>query len=179
MLIVIDPGHGGKDPGALSADGKIRESYLTLLMAKALAEELKNAGHIVYLTRTDDETYPSLTKRCEFANKLDANFFISIHVNSADTPSATGIETLVYSKPSNTALKYADRVQRELIKATGARDRGIKYRGDLTVLKRTKMPAILVETGFISNPKDLSILLTESYRQDIVRAIARAFEQHA
>lgn len=175
MVIVVDPGHGGKDPGALSRDGQVRESALTLSMAKLLSEALKAAGHVVHLTRMNDATYPSLTARCKLANELNADFFISIHVNSADSPSATGIETLVYTKPSNTTLRFASRVQEELIKATNARDRGIKYRGDLTVLKRTRMPAILVETGFISNTDDLTKLLTLSYQQAIVTAIATAF----
>lgn len=175
MLIVIDPGHGGKDPGALSLDKRVKESFLTLQMALALADKLEYRGHEVSLTRSTDY-YPSLSARCRLANDLNADFFISIHVNSADSASATGIETLVYEKPSNTTLRYADLIQKNLIKATKARDRGIKYRGDLTVLKRTKMPAVLVETGFINNPSDLAKLVTSDYQNLIVTAIADAFD---
>ena len=192
MKIVIDAGHGGKDSGAvgtiatnavltdLPADytGKllsdtlmVKESDLNLSMANSLADKLMAAGHDVYLTRTMD-VYVGLLDRCKSANELNADFFISIHVNSADSSKATGIETLVYTKPSNTTLRY---VQQSLIKSTQARDRGIKYRGDLTVLKATRMPAILVETGFISNPSDLKKLLTDTYQFAITSAIAEVF----
>ena len=173
MRICVDAGHGGKDPGAMSFDNLVSEASLTLMMAVKLAEKLRDKGHKVLLTRSDD-TYPTLTARCKTANDFNADYFISIHCNSADSQKATGIETLVYACPSH-ACDLANYVQKNLIAATGARDRGVKIRKDLTVLKRTAMPVILVETGFISNPQDFKQLVTYNYQDKIVTAIAQVF----
>lgn len=149
--ICIDPGHGGTDPGAV--DGKsddniyTKEADLTLKAGLMLQEELIKLGARVTITRGND-TYPSLQQRCDIANNFKADIFISIHCNAAGSPSADGIETLY---KTDAGKKLAQPVQEELIKSTGAKDRGTVFRNGLWVLNQTKMPSILIELGFITN----------------------------
>lgn len=172
--ICIDPGHGGSDPGA--CNGQYQEKTYALGMALRLGEELAKKGYEVLYTRRSD-SYISLSGRSQTANNGEADLFISIHLNSAATIQANGIETLCYSK-SGESGKLAKAVQAKLISATGAVDRGVKERTDLAVLKGTKMPAILVETGFISNYTEMKKLITVDYQEKIVGAIVTGVEEY-
>lgn len=165
--ICIDPGHGGKDPGAVN--GNYQEKNFNLDIAKKLAFFLESEGGFkTTFTRTED-VYVSLDDRCKIANQSKCDFFISIHINSARDPSANGIETLCYDEfQSKNLAKY---IQRTLISATGARDRGVKVTNMLYVLNSTKMPAVLVEAGFISNQDDLDWLMEDNYQNKIAVAI--------
>lgn len=165
--ICIDPGHGGKDPGAVN--GKYQEKNFNLDIAQKLAFFLESEGGFkTIFTRTED-VYVSLDDRCKIANKSKCDFFISIHINSARDPSANGIETLCYEEfQSKNLAKY---IQRTLISATGARDRGVSPTNMLYVLNSTKMPAVLVEAGFISNQDDLDWLMEDNYQNKIAVAI--------
>src|SRR5699024_6268791 len=120
--IVIDAGHGGSDPGT-SANG-IVEKILVLDIAKRVEKLLKNAGYNVIMTRSDDE-YVKLDDRTEIANKANADLFISIHGNAGG---GEGIETFWYSEgpQSKESEALASEIQKELIKKTGAKDRGVK-----------------------------------------------------
>lgn len=165
--ICIDPGHGGKDPGAVN--GNYQEKNFNLDIAKKLAFFLESEGGFkTTFTRTED-VYVSLDDRCKIANQSKCDLFISIHINSARDPSANGIETLCYDEfQSKNLAKY---IQRTLISATGARDRGVKVTNMLYVLTNTKMPAVLIEAGFISNQEDLYSLVDNYYQDKIAGAI--------
>lgn len=165
--IFIDPGHGGKDPGA--GGNGLAEKDVALTVSKLLKTELLISGFDVRMSREGD-TYPSLADRYTAANAWGADYFISIHCNSAADPAASGTETLVYALGSK-AANMAAVVQNSLVRALGTRDRGVKARPDLAVLRGTKMPAILVECGFISNTADAAIL--RGKQADIAAAIAR------
>lgn len=152
MKIFLNPGHGGKDPGAVSASG-IKEADVCRKVAEILEERLKFNGYPVQLFQEKNH-YTEVSKE---ENKSGAAVFISIHCNSAADRNANGAEVLYYTASSK-GKECAAIMQKELIKATGLRNRGIKPRNDLHVLNRTKAPAILIELGFLSNPKEEKML---------------------
>lgn len=166
-LIVIDPGHGGRDPGAVRQG--IMEKDINLKIAARLFTLLLNRGIRTRMTRTDD-SYVSLADRVRLANQIKAEIFISIHCNSAPTPEAGGIETLYYPG-SRRGRKLAGKIQAELINNLKVKDRGIKARSDLFVLKYTSMPAVLIECGFISNPAERELLNDDNYSGMVAKAI--------
>lgn len=185
MKICLDAGHSfglngeGKDPGAINTELNLKESYIAMELVFMLGKLLAKDDHDVIYTRINGSDSITLKKRCETANKADADIFISIHLNSCDNPKATGIETLRYNKSSQKSIALANSVQRKLIEYTGAKDRGVKERNDLYVLKRTNMPAILIEVGFISNNEEARKLSEdEEYRNSIVLAIADGIEAY-
>ena len=169
MRICIDNGHGGIDPGAVN--GKYLEKAAALSIGLKLGSILAAKGADVIYTRDKDETV-ELGERCQIANKANADYFISIHLNAATAKSANGIETYAYGT-SGKGHELAKAVQKELIAKTGATDRGVKS-ANFYVLKHTKMPAILVETGFISNDAECLALFKDGYQSIIAEAIAKA-----
>lgn len=152
MKIFLNPGHGGADPGACSKTGT-KEAIIVAKICDILAERLKINGYPfeVYQQKT---TYREIPKA---ENKSGATCFISVHCNGAAKSSAKGTETL-YCTGSTKGKKLAEIMQKCLIQATGLTDRGSKPRSDLLVLNATKAPAILIETAFITNPKEEKIL---------------------
>lgn len=167
--ICIDAGHGGSDPGAVN--GNMYESEAALMITFKLGKSLAMAGCEVIYTRTNDSAV-ELKERTAYANQKGADFFISIHLNAATVKSANGIETYAY-KTGGTAYSLAQAVQKKMIEATGANDRGAKT-ANYYVLRYTNMPAILVETGFISNDAEADMLFDDSYQTKIANAIADA-----
>ncbi|HHW56120.1 MAG TPA: N-acetylmuramoyl-L-alanine amidase [Clostridia bacterium] len=165
MLIAIDPGHGGKDPGAVVGDYK--EKDINLNIGLKLRDILINKNISVIMTRDKDETV-DLQQRCDRANKSKANYFISIHCNSFTDSSANGTETYAYPG-SVDGRNLAQYVQNEIVEILKTKDRGVKYE-KFYVLKYTVMPAILVETAFMSNPQNLELLLQKP--EDFAQAIA-------
>ena len=165
MKIFIDQGHNnnGWNTGAVGCG--LKEQDITFSVGYKLGERLKQLGVEVKLSRPTKETNlgtnnsGSINARYTMANNWNADYFISIHCNAGG---GTGTETLYYSENSK---KFAEVVQNTYIEKTGLRSRGIKYRDNLGVLKRTKMPAILVETAFIDTEKD-ALFLKNS--QDII-----------
>lgn len=148
--IMLDAGHGGSDPGAVYNGRQEKDDALRLTLA--VGEILSNAGYHVLYTRTSD-IYESPTQKANEANSANADLFVSIHRNSNPTPnSASGIEVLVYDA-SGLKLEVAQAISEELVDV-GYNDLGIKERPNLTVLKRTQMPALLVEVGFINSDAD-------------------------
>lgn len=172
--IVIDPGHGGKDPGTTSQSTKVQEKELALRTGLLLQEELVNRGYQVTMTR-DSDWYPELRDRSGLANELDADVFLSIHYNSASN-SASGIETFAYNTSDNTQL--AEPIQRALIASTGATNRGVKNGNRLIVLNTTKVPAALLELGFLSNATEAKRVLDSAYQQTMVKAIANGLDAY-
>ena len=123
------------------------------------------------MTRSTD-VYVTLSERYSIANRNNADLFVSVHLNSA-TSSADGIETLYRNSKT-----FANDIQTEMINATGARNRGIKQRTDLAVLNGSKMPATLVETGFISNGNESSKLATTSYQDKLATSITKGIAKY-
>lgn len=175
MKIFIDPGHGGEDPGAVNTEYNISEATINLDVAKKLDVILKNRGYETKLSR-DGNYYVSLSKRAEMANNWYANYFVSIHCNSAADSSANGTETLYYLT-SKKGEALANEVQVQLILQNGLRDRGIKPR-NLAVLRLTNMPAILVELAFISNNNEAYLLSQSSFQDKCALGIADGLTQY-
>lgn len=184
VTIVLDPGHGGKDPGHLPHDKKFQqEKALTLIISKKLENYLtNNLSHVkVVQTRTND-TYPSLDKRVEVANEKNADIFLSIHINGNPKSSVRGTETHIHNRSSKKALKLANFIERQFKTRAGRKSRGIKTSedrgGNFQVLKFTKMPSVLVECGFITNPEE-GAYLNSTYGQEIIAsAIFRAIRKY-
>lgn len=164
--IALDAGHGGSDPGAVYKGRQEKEDTLDLTLA--VGDILKKNGIDVYYTRTTDE-YETPFKKATDANNSGADLFVSIHRNSSENPNQySGVETLVYS---DTGLKaeVARNINNQLEDA-GFKNLGVDERKNLVVLKPTKMPAVLVEAGFINNDKD-NYLFDEEF-DSIAQAIA-------
>lgn len=173
-LIVIDPGHGGTAPGATSPINQLVEKNIALDISQRLDKLLTGAGYSTYMTRNSDTTV-SLADRAGVANKLQADLFISIHANAVTGNSGpNGIEVLYCPDDSRDNKGVAEIFQREMVKATGARNRGIVERPNTVVLRDTKMPAVLVETGFLTNNEEAEKLATTEYRQTIAEALFQA-----
>ena len=165
-IICIDAGHGGKDPGAVG-NGVI-EKNVALKTALAVGELLKKQGFEVVYTRTSD-VFVNLNERCRIANAKNADLFISVHVNSATNTDAKGTETLCYSKN-----EFAYIVQKGLISALKTNDRGLKERKDLAVLNGTKMTAVLLELGFLSNADEAKMFKKESFYSNAANAVVKS-----
>ncbi len=164
--IMLDSGHGGRDPGAVY-NGR-QEKDDTLRLALAIGEILQDRGVDVLYTRTED-VYESPFEKAMEANTADADFFLSIHRNSYPTDNTvSGVESLIYDK-SGIKFEMAENINEQL-EAVGFVNLGVKERPNLVVLKRTRMPAVLVEVGFINSDTD-NQLFDENF-QDIVEAIA-------
>lgn len=152
MKIFINAGHGGTDPGAVSKNGT-KEADVTKIVSSLLACKLIQNGFNVEFFQQKK----SFTEVSQAENTSKSDLFISLHCNSFTNENANGVEVLYY--PTSTKGKNcAQVVQNELIKATKLKDRGIKSRNDLHVLKRTKATAILIELAFVSNPNEEKML---------------------
>lgn len=173
MKIIIDAGHGGRDPGAVGAKG-LKESWVNLKIAKRV-KKLLSKNYKVKLTRWRNN-YISLQDRCKRANKLKGDLFISIHCNSSGRE-ARGVETYVAVKPSRKTFDLAESIQRELSKVATP-DRGIKF-NNFAVLVGTEMPAVLVECDFISNPAVEKLMRTSKWRKAVAKAIAKGIRKFA
>ncbi len=191
--IIIDPGHGGDDPGTQNAALQTNEKTNTLDTGLRLAEELRKRGYEVILTRTSDVTFDR-KKRPIFANNSKGDLYLSIHFNETDVNSVSGVETWILTppwEPSSTQPKFVDAdknvlpgnrfdlwntligfsVERTVTKELGAENRGVK-RARYDVLVPLNMPGLLVECGFLSNPTEGRLILTPDYRQKIALALA-------
>ncbi|MGL4345158.1 MAG: N-acetylmuramoyl-L-alanine amidase [Cellulosilyticaceae bacterium] len=168
-VVVIDPGHGGSDGGA-SANG-IREKEINLEQAMLVYDLLQRDPTIkVYATRTND-VYPSLGDRTALANDIEADIFVSVHNNSAGA-TVKGTEILYYPNSADERSKQmAQIVQNRIISKCGNVDRKVKPRPDLAVLRTSRMPAILLEGGFLTNKEDAYKMKDPSYNQKYARAV--------
>ena len=169
--IILDAGHGGWDNGAQYGGRKEKDDDLTLTMA--VGEELKDRGYDVIYTRTED-VYDSPGQKARIANASGGDYFISFHRNSSPNPNTySGAETLVYEDEGIVA-DLARNINQGLAEA-GFNDLGVRERKDLTVLKRTQMPAALVEVGFINTDADNQTFV-KNFDQ-IVQGIANGIEE--
>ena len=166
--IVLDAGHGGKDPGANVDD--VIEKNITLEIAQMTQEILENAGYKVGMTRTDD-TFVELTERPVFANQKKADVFVSIHCNSSEDGIGNGIETFYTEQKGKSSETLANEIQNALIEHTNAENREVKT-ANYTVLVRTNMPTALVEVGFLTDSAEKELLQTEEYQKKLAEGIA-------
>ena len=207
--IVIDPGHGGKDPGAVSQTRQ--EKKIVLNLSKTLRDILVKKGYNVRLTRETDVFLP-LRKRTQFATNQKADLFISIHTNASISNKAAGIETyylalasdesaritamrenagaeynmkeldalvgrILKESKSTESRRLAKLIQAQLASGKQVKNRGVKH-APFVVLIGTKVPAVLVEVGFISNPTEGKKLTTKAYQRQLATAIAKGIEQY-
>ena len=177
-VVVIDAGHGGDDPGAVGLSGRLEKDFNLDIAVKIKERLLQFNGVRVFLTR-DGDYFVDLYERARLANELKATLFVSVHANASGTnPDASGIETLYC--PSIAAAdpgafssrQFAEITQRRLTASLRNADRGIVERPNLVVLRRTDMPAVLVETAFLTNAGDLLNLSRSAYRKNIANAVA-------
>ena len=166
--IILDAGHGGKDPGANNSDAIEKE--ITLSIAKMTQEILEDAGYKVKMIREED-CFVELTERPEIANRKNAKVFVSIHCNSSEDGEGKGIETFYTEQKGEVDENLATQLHEAIIKYTEADDRGVKT-ADYTVLVRTKMPAVLIETGFLTNSTECELLTDEDYQRKLSEGIA-------
>ncbi len=190
--IVLDPGHGGKDPGAENDALKLREKALTLDLAKRVSAKLREQGFQVTLTRETD-TFIPLEERAKKANALHADMFISLHFNASAKSTVAGVETYAFTpmmepSTSRSTLHASDRksysgntndgwntlaayyIQRSLVDKLEATDRGLK-RARFTVLRDIEMPGVLIEGGFVSNNREGKNIGWNVYRDKLAEAI--------
>ncbi|WP_336881549.1 N-acetylmuramoyl-L-alanine amidase [Priestia koreensis] len=172
-VIVIDPGHGGSDSGAVG--NGLQEKNLTLDIAtRAKNYVVANYPATVYMTRSSDATV-SLEDRASYANSVGASFFVSMHINSATATSANGLETYNYYGSINGAQLATSAYNK--LKTSYSSLRGVKEAG-FYVLKYTNMPAMLGETGFISNSTDAANLGSASFRQNLAAQYAQGMHEY-
>lgn len=173
QIVVLDLGHGGSDSGTVG--NGLKEKDVNFNQGMALYKLLEADSNIkVYMTREID-VYPTLQFRSTLANEIEADLFVSIHNNSASSSSVKGAETLYYPSTTDTRGKaIAQLVQNSLVKDSGMVNRGIKARSDLYVLNTTNMPAILIETGFLSNADDAKRINTTSFVNTWAKGVYQA-----
>ena len=170
--VFINPGHmPGVDPGAVNKYFGITEADVVHEIGILVSDYLNQAGCEAVVVQSDNLAgeNPQYDNVCATANTWPADLFVSIHCN-AFNGSAGGTETCVYSYGGNSA-KLAECIQQQIVNSVDTIDRGIKERPGLIVLKKTNMPAVLVETAFIDNEHDAQILMEQ--KEEIARAIAR------
>jgi N-acetylmuramoyl-L-alanine amidase CwlD len=174
-IIVVDPGHGGSDPGAVSASG-IQEKVINLAVAQKLAPLLESAGATVIMTRKGDQSLTN-QQRVEIANQSKGDIYISIHANAYANNESNGTETHYCSENSySSASRYlAHQLQSELVSALNLRDRGVKQ-NSYYILKNTKMPAALVEMAFLTNPAEEEILKSAEMQAKAAQALYLGLE---
>ncbi len=190
-VVVLDPGHGGRDSGAVGTR-KVYEKKAVLSIANRVKGHLEARKIKVRMTRADD-TYLTLKQRSDYAAKAGADLFVSIHADAAGAASANGIETFVLTAPgcdssnhygqagnksagkgntydaANAILGFS--IQSNLIKTAKRSDRGLR-RARFAVLKQAPCPAALVECGFLSNPEEEALMIDANYREAVARGIS-------
>ncbi|MDI3280851.1 MAG: N-acetylmuramoyl-L-alanine amidase [Bacillota bacterium] len=172
--IVVDPGHGGADPGAFGRSG-LREKDVNLDLGRRLAEVLQNRGAEVFLTRSDD-TFVPLYDRAALANAQQGQIFVSLHANSFRHQYANGSEMYYY--PGNEKAKRLAELISDELTGLGLANRAIKANKEFVVVREPKMPAVLVEVAFLSNPDEEKLLADAGFRQQAAEAIARGIERY-
>ncbi|NEP54089.1 MAG: N-acetylmuramoyl-L-alanine amidase, partial [Moorea sp. SIO3C2] len=168
ILIMIDPGHGGRDPGAVGRNGLL-EKEINLFISRRLQQTLERRGYRTALTRSSDREV-DLQPRVAIAERANATVFVSIHANaiSLSRPEVNGLETYYYS--SGRGLAQA--IQSSILRRVNMRDRGVRQ-ARFYVLRNTSMPAVLVETGFVTGREDAARFQSTAAREQIADAIAQ------
>jgi len=171
--IFIDPGHGGPDPGAVG--NGVTEEFVNLNVSLELARLLRDAGYdvMIYRTTSDDNVLANknadLRNRAAMANNWGADYFISIHTNSSQNPQASGVEAYVY-RLGGTSERLAESIVDSVSEELGSRNRGV-MQANFAVLRRTNMPAVLVELGYLTNYTEALNLNSPAWQRAVARAI--------
>ncbi|WP_208589645.1 N-acetylmuramoyl-L-alanine amidase [Gracilibacillus suaedae] len=163
--IVVDPGHGGTDPGAIGFNG-VQEKDVVLPTSTKVIDHLRDAGANVIVTRSGDY-YVYLDDRVRISNSYYTDAYISLHYDASLHISANGIATYFADKADK---HLGDSIQSAMISQVDLHDRGVRQ-ANFKVLRNTSAPSVLLELGFISNPHDLSVVQTASYQNDIAQGI--------
>ena len=173
IVVIIDPGHGGKDSGAIGIGG-VLEKDVILPIGKRIAEILERNGIQVIMTR-DSDYFVTLPGRVTMAQRANADVFVSIHANSAgaNRPEVSGLETYHY----DSGLRLAQIVHSKILQSLNVRDRNVR-KARFYVLRKTSMPSILVETGFLTGRDDAAKLRTSAYQNQMADAIAQGILQY-
>lgn len=173
--IVIDPGHGGKDPGSTGVSGQFEKAF-TLSLSQKLAALLKtDTRFLVFMTRDDDSFLSSESLfRPQFANDLDADMFISIHGNTFESPDASGTESFYYHDES---MPFAEIIHKHAAEATGFTDRGYKQEG-YYVIRETEMPSVLIEIGYMTNPDNEREMWKDDFQNRVAQAIVNGINEY-
>jgi N-acetylmuramoyl-L-alanine amidase len=173
-VVMIDPGHGGRDPGAIGIGG-LREVDVVLPISRRVAEILQQNGVQAVLTR-DSDYFVSLPGRVQLAQRANADLFVSIHANaiSMSRPDVNGLETYYYN---NNSLGLARSIHNNVLQNVTIRDRNVR-RARFFVIRNTSMPSVLVEVGFVTGAEDAARLRTRAYQNQMAEAIARGILQH-
>jgi N-acetylmuramoyl-L-alanine amidase len=173
LKVIIDPGHGGHDPGAVGIGG-LREKDIILPIGVRVAQILEQQGVQVVLTRSNDN-FVSLEERVQMAKRANADLFISIHANaiSMSRPDVNGLETYYYA----TGLSLAQTIHNTVLQKVNVGNRGVR-RARFYVLRHSPMPAVLIETGFVTGREDAAKLSNPTYREQMADAIAIGILQY-
>ncbi len=177
-VVVIDPGHGGKDTGAKCAS--VCEKDLNLAVGRMVARELTKAGLSVVMTRNDDRAV-GLKERSEMANRARADLFVSIHTNSNRTAGSTSGSITFFHKQDPAGMLLAECIQDEIEKLTavpslGTWSDGRIYQSGFAVLRNSTMPSVLIEMGFINHGSDRKALTTEAHQRALAKAILKGLK---
>ncbi|WP_088226317.1 N-acetylmuramoyl-L-alanine amidase [Desulfosporosinus sp. FKB] len=186
--VMLDPGHGGYDPGAISSQG-VYEKSINLQIAQKVKEMLSPSGIEVFLTREEDIDYVpagvkgkitkkqiDLNRRIAMASQAKADVFVSLHVNATPQGQNSGAETFYHYK-SKSGKELAELIQQELIKIP-AMNRRIAKPGDFYVINNTTMPAVIVEVGYLSSSKEQEKLQQSWYQEQLSRAVAKGIARY-
>ncbi|WP_339224316.1 N-acetylmuramoyl-L-alanine amidase [Paenibacillus sp. FSL W7-1332] len=174
-IVVIDPGHGGSDPGTISFTKK-PEKILTLALGLKVQALLQQEPGIEVIMTRETDIYPTRSERVKLANDLKADVFVSIHGNSVKAaPQVSGTETYYYQRESSKEL--ADLIHKNLIKALGFQDRGVKN-GNYQVIRETTMSAVLLEVGFLSNKSEEEAMMSETNQNKAAQAIVDGIKEY-
>lgn len=179
-LVVIDPGHGGSDTGSRGYENGVavlNEKDINLDISLRVQKMLEAAGVRLYMIRTKDITIP-LYDRQDTANMLEASLYVAIHNNSYTTDTPSGTEVHYHGKDDPpvegiSAMEVAKNLQSTLAANLGLVNRGTKVSPELAVLRRTVMPAVIIEGAFISNPNDLNYMKTDDFREKYAMSVAK------
>lgn len=176
--IYIDPGHGGKDVGTISNDGNTYEKDIVLDISKIIVDKLSKYSNVDIVVSRFDDKYISLENRVKHANNVDADYFVSIHVNADPNSKSTyGVETYYSEKTIEGSSEIAKFVQNNMLKTLDTKDRGVK-KSNFMVTKLTNMPAILVECGFLSNNSEKKKLSTHIYKSKIAEGVVNGLVEY-
>ncbi len=174
-VIVLDPGHGGAEPGAIGKNLGLSEKYVNMQVAECAGELLRSYGATVLYTRYGDQGL-DLYSRAGAANNAEADVFVSIHMNANLSPSMGGTSTYFSSNALNgqdrqvKSSQLADYIQNSLVANLCLEDKGVRQ-ADFVVIRETVMPAVLVEAAFISNAHEENLMTTDQFRNNIARAL--------
>lgn len=187
-VVMLDPGHGGYDPGTITSQG-VYEKEINLQIAQKVKEMLEPSGIEVFLTREEDidhvpdgvkgrktKKQVDLNRRIELAMEVKADVFVSLHVNATASGQQSGAETF-YHCQSEFGKSLAEFIQQELIKISGM-NRRIAKPGDFYIIKNTSMPAVIVEVGYLSSLKERKKLQQSWYQDQLSRAIAKGIANY-